>query len=948
MPVKRHFIGWDSPVAEKIPRVFLPQNICGPIDLSEYLVIVPTAQAGRRLRQAISLRSKELETEILHPPRVEEPIFFLRLTDESTAIANPTEVSAVWANVLMHADLSQLHGLFPTRTPTKDFSWAMQTAETIQQLRKTLVDGGYQIGDICEGFSEVLEEYDRWQDLAKLESAYLFKLNEIGLEDRFSLMIKRAASPKLPRDTKRVVIAAVPDPIPLVIQALEHLANRIPIDILVHAPESMVDRFDEWGRPIKEKWQHSIIEIPDPGANVILAASPASQSHKTLEVIASEQDSFGPADIAIGVPDGAITPFLAADLADHGLTTFDPSGIAVKEHPLYQLLESYRALINDRAYSSFSAFLRNADILDFLWNKYGLQPMAVLTELDRFQNQFLPSAWEDIAKYLSQNPESGEFPSLKETVDLVHTTIESFHHDDLSVAVRTFLQNIYDSRSINSLNPIDREFKDVANCINVALRELASETISALIPDKRHTIDLLLRRLSAQRYYPNREGAVIDLEGWLELPWNDAPLLIVTGMNEGSVPEGQLSDVFLPDSLRIQLNLRHDADRIARDAYLMTTLVESRHKTGRCCFITGKTSSAGDPLKPSRLLFRCNDNELPDRAERLFGDPLEKCVNHPATISFLLQATPPHDLPPNQMEFTKLSVTAFRDYLACPFRFYLKYILDMESIDDQKTEMDALDFGSLVHEVLQQMAGQEHLWRCEDAHKLSRLLQSMAERWVEQRFGTVPPLPVQIQLASAKQRLSAAARVQASLVSEGWDIIHYEKRVRAELNGMVVSGRIDRIDQHRETGQIRIIDYKTSDRSTAPESAHFASKTEGSPDFAKVMLNQKEKRWIDLQLPLYWTLLADEQDLNNPVSLGYFNLPKATNDTGVLIWEDFREEYIDSARLCAESIIERIHNRVFWPPTAKIPFDDFEHLFPTGIADSINIPVFEAFMKRAD
>ena len=54
---------------------------------------------------------------------------------------------------------------------------------------------------------------------------------------------------------------------------------------------------------------------------------------------------------------------------------------------------------------------------------------------------------------------------------------------------------------------------------------------------------------------PRSDRAAIELRGWLELPWDDAPALVVTGMNEGMVPASGGSDLFLPDTLRRRLKL---------------------------------------------------------------------------------------------------------------------------------------------------------------------------------------------------------------------------------------------------------------------------------------------------------------------------------------------------------------------------------------------------------
>ena len=277
----------------------------------------------------------------------------------------------------------------------------------------------------------------------------------------------------------------------------------------------------------------------------------------------------------------------------------------------------------------------------------------------------------------------------------------------------------------------------VAEAIDTALRRLSQGPLTALGLDKESALELLLWSLGRESYYPEPEEAIIDLEGWLELPWNDAPFLIVTGMNDGKVPDSRPADVFLPDTLRRQLNLRHDEDRLARDAYLMTSLIESRRGQGRVCFIVGKTGATGDVLKPSRLLFQCSDAELPRRAERLFGTPPEARAGHPSSISFRLEAVPPPDVPAENLELKRISVTAFRDYLDCPFRYYLKHVLGMEALDDQKMELDAMDFGSLVHDTLHEMALNEEMRRCEDVDRLQEFLCAKAADWVTE---TVRPL----------------------------------------------------------------------------------------------------------------------------------------------------------------------------------------------------------------
>ena len=182
MPLERRFLGWDAPLTLKVREYLLPEELAGPVDLGTELVVVQTRQAGRRLREALALYCERQSTALLSP-RVETSDFFLRSGDESTGEASRMEVMAVWVDVLLKADLAEYHGFFPSGAPKQDFSWALHTAEIIQQLRNKLLDGGHSIASVIENYADILEEPERWQDLARLEKAYLSRLRGLGKKD---------------------------------------------------------------------------------------------------------------------------------------------------------------------------------------------------------------------------------------------------------------------------------------------------------------------------------------------------------------------------------------------------------------------------------------------------------------------------------------------------------------------------------------------------------------------------------------------------------------------------------------------------------------------------------------------------------------------------------------------------------------------------------------------
>jgi len=81
----------------------------------------------------------------------------------------------------------------------------------------------------------------------------------------------------------------------------------------------------------------------------------------------------------------------------------------------------------------------------------------------------------------------------------------------------------------------------------------------------------------------------------------------------------------------------------------------------------------------------------------------------------------------------------------CPFRFYLKHALRMGRVEPEKAELDARDFGTLLHGALQQMGGEA--WReCTAAARLREFLLERFALAVRRRYGAELTLPLLVQI----------------------------------------------------------------------------------------------------------------------------------------------------------------------------------------------------------
>jgi ATP-dependent helicase/nuclease subunit B len=356
-------------------------------------------------------------------------------------------------------------------------------------------------------------------------------------------------------------------------------------------------------------------------------------------------------------------------------------------------------------------------------------------------------------------------------------------------------------------------------------------------------------------------------------------------------------------------------------------------------FVVGKVSSSNDPMRPSRLLFLCPDDILAPRVERLFHE-LPAARAAAVTPQRWHLTPPPGPLPKH------LSATALRDYLACPFRFYLKWVLRMEQVDDRARELNPMQFGILCHEALEALGRCDELADNSNEEDLAAFLDATVTRRVARWFGRQVPVAVQVQIESARQRLRWAARVEAAERARGWRIISVESDLGTRSDDSVgrfpLRGRIDRLDQHRE-GAYRVLDYKTREKSTSPAKSHLRNVRPDTPEWQRVEHDDKEYEWVDLQLPLYAHFTG--KALKTPISAGIFELPGAVTQTAVTIFDELTPQLVGRAMECAEAAANAIADWQFWPPR-KPPYDDYEGLLGPTPTSTVEVDSFLAMLDE--
>jgi len=918
------YLTWNRPLLASASEWLLAGETGTTADLSDTFLLLPTQQAGRRLREALATGMAK-HGGGLFPPKTATPTLLLTGDEAGETIADTVVCHWHWVTVLQGEALGRYAALFPRLPSVVDFNWCRQMARSLHELRGTLVDADCDCAAVAAS-GQAEAERARWEDLAKLESVYRASLAKVKLRDAHDAKRAAAAKPGMPDGIRRIVLIGITDLSPLVQSALGKAAGQgVAIESLVFGPEGGEALFEDWGRPVPERWAKRGLPLVNEQLHPSL--DERTQSRDVVNWLKRYKKEVYDT-VAVGTADPKVIPHLGRELRESGIRCFDPAGQPIRRTSLHAFLQSLLAVLQNPTFANADALLRLPDAWHWLAQQDdSIEPTALLRGLDELRLKHIPADLAAAARleFVPRREEEkiGYRITARTALRLLQHALDELAKEPLPVGLVVFLKATLADREFNSADAADETCIEAVAQLNDRLAKLDAAVPAAAKRSAAQELTLVLDDLGRGALFPERPADTIDLQGWLELAWEDAPHLIVTGANEGVLPESIHGDRFLPESLRAPLGLRSNEDRFARDAWLLELLIRSRKDGGRVDFFTGRQRHNGDPLKPSRLLFRCPDDQLAKRVEHLFAD-LPQTEQPPAwTAAWPLRTE-------SAKRVKHLSPTSIRAYLACPYRFYLRHVLRMESQDFALREQDARGFGSLVHRVLEAFGKDKTIRNSTSADTIHKFLVAELKQQVEGDFGSEPPLPLRVQQQIIERRLHHVAIVQARERESGWEIIEAERKFEKTLEGMAIRGTIDRVEKNADTGAVRVLDYKTGS-AKEPSKAHWGPyreerDAEVAPEYARLEAGDVKKRvpqrWLDLQLPLYaWAI---EEEHGAEVDVGYFNMPSVGTSTGVSLLSPFNAEVMALAMECASGVVKHVAEERFWPPADKLKYDDYE------------------------
>jgi hypothetical protein len=935
LSIRREFLGWDRPaLPEAARRLAERYGQGGTLDLGRVIVVVPGHRAGRRLQELLAFLAEDENLRLTPPEAVTEGRLPEMLYLPRLPFANELVQDLAWAQALRELPAAKRETIVPHTLADTDARRSLELGKVLRGLHVELAADGLDFAAVQRRGQQLADfnDTERWQALATVQRRYLDLLDAQKLWDIQTARLRAIELRELHTDRDIILLGTV-DLNTTLRQMLAQVAARVTAYII--APETLANHFDAEGCLVPRAWCDALIPLRDDQLDQV--DGPAEQADAVSAWLGEVAGRVARDEVAIGVPDESLVPQLQRQLNQYGVQTRWVEGIRLAETAPYRLLAAAVAFAGRRRYDDLAALLRHPDLEEWLQIASASQPRSPVeavsdrpqatslpAQLDRFYNACLPSRIRAGSTLANHKDWPDLAPALARIDGWLEEASKSRPLRVWGDILCKILSAIYGHRTLDLKEPADEVLhrtirRVVDTCARLRSLPEALDTVPVSAAD---AVQVALGPLASEALPPAANPEAIEILGWLELPLDDSRALVVSSFNEGFVPKSAGSDAFLPDRLRRELGLLHNERRYARDAYATSVLCHAREEF-RVLFAQRDTRN--DPLQPSRLIFAGSDDVLVRRARQFFGKATRPAVMRrpllardgpiPAASLFAV----PRPVPCGRRR-SHIAVTEFKDYLGDPYRYYLRHVRTLRAVDDSMRELDGMTFGKLLHKVVgafgRDPRGPRHTDREQD---IIPFLIDRLDALARELYGPLQHRPaIQVQIEQARRRLRAFAACQARLVQEGWLIVYVEGNQEDRLavpfpvdgEAITLVGRIDRIDYCQATRTIRILDYKTGDRGETPERTH-----------------RSRDNWIDLQLPLYrhlWRTAGVTVPDSCGVELGYFNLPRKLDDTGIqpARWD---AALLANADQVAGDVVRKLRAGFFEPIPGPAPAyrDDF-------------------------
>ena len=342
----------------------------------------------------------------------------------------------------------------------------------------------------------------------------------------------------------------------------------------------------------------------------------------------------------------------------------------------------------------------------------------------------------------------------------------SFEHFEALIAKLACLPKISDAL-------LQEKLKEPLYLIKILLRKFKDENLNL-----GNLIDLFLLEISRIKLDDVRGGKVTVM-GLLESRGLQFDGVIIPDFNDDLVPKRSSGEMFLNSALRARAGLISHADRENLQRFYYDGLLRGAKKSAICYL------QSVEKL-PSRFLKSFEVRQDAEFSQedylRLFGREEFKPV-----LCGQEDPVARHDFFAEELSFSRLDT-----FLECKRKYYYRYVFGLR--EGLKFGEDNALLGKILHMSFQ------------------RLYERAGMKFSMQKFRSIySQLAREASIARFDAELELKSVEKLARLLEGheqiWSFSGSEVSLKGELDGVRLSGRIDRIDEDK-TGRKFIIDYK--------------------------------------------------------------------------------------------------------------------------------------------
>jgi RecB family exonuclease len=579
--------------------------------------------------------------------------------------------------------------------------------------------------------------------------------------------------------------------------------------------------------------------------------SVATDTQQTLHlrtILERLKNRYEPHRIGIVLADETIVDSVTETLRSLGFEFNLSLGFPFTKSLLYSFLSGlFRVIDSGGHYQEFFAFVKHPLFKNGAIGLLTLRPMVY--SLERFMTN-------ERLNYF----EAGKCPSedFQPLVDLVKTCLSagqaqlSFDRyiDGIAGLLLTILS--YNHEVMKTHSAEIAEFFD--RLTGLARLRLPPDPIE---PGPK-MLEFILRKMKTDTFNlfgdPMRGVQVVGL---LEARNLDFDCVILPAMNEGVFPRKTEKDLFINHEVRRQIGLPYDKERDNLALYYFTALTRGKKEVYLSSVIEEKRDvrsrfvdfllEKGAGLDESKLSLERQSVEF---------RPREIAKDKPL-LDFLYKTITTKGLSPS----------ALKDYKICPYRFYLRYLVNIREPDRITEEPSPLEWGSAVHDALKNFyaldfpegfgEGSLPQAKAQVGRRLeSALRDALAQKPKQAAFFDLEMWTRRVErfLEFELNRFEEGFKIDTSKLEKYLDDYITVGKLKIRLTGFV-----DRVDRYN--GLYYIIDYKTG---SLPAKKDYTI----GDDFT------------EFQLPLYGIILT-RGDFGKISDLAYYSIKKTTNIYGI-------------------------------------------------------------------